>query len=158
MPGDPKNTRQNQGETNFLCFRECLPQDTRREQRDHQWHHARKECPRMCRGRELQSRIGQQNRCGTAKHDCRQSDTAKTFEGKALDQNVWQQKNPRDAKAKRRDVPGRQAGSEAKACDDDPSGPDADRGEAVERAAHIPHGGLATDRRVAHGSLLEQVT
>jgi hypothetical protein len=106
--------------------------------------------------REHQTGVGKQDRRTTANDNHGQSDPTETLKGYAPAHDVWHQKQTSDAKAKRRDVPGREARSEAKACDDDPSGPDADRGEAIQRAAHIPDSGLAIDHCVAHGLLLEQ--
>src|SRR6185503_10831964 len=89
--------------------------------------------------------------------DRRQSDPAEAIERNALAPDVRQQEQARHAKAKRGDVPRREAGLEAQASHHDPSGPDADGSEAIEGAADIFGSTASTDSQLGHGSPLKRI-
>jgi hypothetical protein len=96
-------------------------QEDRGKQRHRERHDPREECSRM-RGRSKhQTCVREQDRRTAAEHDRRQPDEAEALESKTLVQDIGQQDQPGHAKAKRGDVPWREAALEAEASDHDPS-------------------------------------
>src|SRR6185295_9870708 len=105
-----------------------------------------------CR-REQQTCIREQDGSAAAEHNRCQPEPAETLESKALAHNVRQQEQTGHAETKRSDVPWREAGLETQASYDNPSGPDADGGEAIKCAADIFRSGASGDGKIRHHRL-----
>ena len=157
-PGDAKNAEQDQHEADLFRVGERLMQDGRCKKRYRQRHYPGKERARMRRRSEQQTCIRQQDRSAAADHDCRQPDPAEPLEREPPAHHVGQQKQTGHAKAKRSDVPWREAGPESQASHHDPSGPDRDGCKAVEGTADIFRCSASTDGEIRHHRLRQQWT
>jgi hypothetical protein len=134
-PDDADDAGQNQSEADSLPGCEGLMQEGDSEQRDYQRDSAGEESTRMGRRGEQQSGIHEQHHGrAAAKHNGSQPDPAEALDRKPLAQQVGQQEQSADAEPERRNVPRREARTQAEACHDDPSGPDAGGSEAIECA------------------------
>ena len=89
-------------------------QDGRGKKRHRQRHDPGKQSACMRCGREHQARIREQHGGAAAEHDRREPNPAEAVQGETLARDVRQQQQAGNAKTKRRDVPGREAGAESR--------------------------------------------
>ena len=150
---DAKDAEQDQDKANFFCVDEWLMQDRRRQNRNRQRHHPGKESSRMRRRSEQKASIREQDGGTAAEHDRHQSDPTEAFECETLTEDIRQQEQTGHTETKRSDVPGREACSQAEASHHNPSGPDADRREAVGRTTNVFCRSSPTDGQIRHNRL-----
>jgi hypothetical protein len=130
--------------------RERLLEEERGKNSGHQWHYAGKERSGMCRRREEEARIRQQDGGCSADDQCGDAQQAQAIECQPRAYQQWGQQQPGDGEPNGGDIPCRQAGSKTEAADNDVCGPNADCSKATQRTVRIHGGGEFACRRLVH--------